>query len=459
MRETCSMELARFAAELEYAKLPSEVVENVRLRLLDTVGVCLASVGMEYASAIADVVRSQGGRPEATLFCQPDRLPATWAALYNGALAHGNDFDDTHSVALVHPSGVIIPTMLAVAERIGATGREAMTAAVAGYEVGLRIGMAVPGGFHARGFHATGVCGTFAAAVTAGRLGRLDAGQLAHAIGIAGSQAAGSLEFLGDGAWTKRMHPGWAAHAGIVAALLAAQGYTGPAAALEGRFGLFNAYATPAPPDLERLTSGLGDEWEVLNTDFKPYPCGHVSHPYMDCARSLRAKHQLTPEDVEAIELRVPGPAVPIVCEPLADKRRPANAYAARFSLPYAVAVVLAEGQAGIDDFSEARIRDPRILALTARTTYQIDNTLPFPEHFPGWVRLRLRDGREIEARTDVSRGSREHPMTEAEFYEKFESNAARTLPHGALEALWERGMGFDSLSGITEFTRFLVKS
>jgi len=175
MTETCSMELARFAAELAYAKLPSEVVENVRLRVLDTVGVCLASVGMEYASAIADVVRSQGGRPEATLFGQPDRLPATWAALYNGALAHGNDFDDTHSVALVHPSGVIIPTMLAVAERIGATGREAMTAAVAGYEVGLRIGMAVPGGFHARGFHATGVCGTFAAAVTAGRLGRLDA--------------------------------------------------------------------------------------------------------------------------------------------------------------------------------------------------------------------------------------------------------------------------------------------
>ena len=121
--------------------------------------------------------------------------------------------------------------------------------------------------------------------------------------------------------------------------------------------------------------------------------------------------------------------------------------------------MILTEGQAGIDDFSEARIRDPRILALTARTTYQIDNTLPFPEHFPGWVRLRLRDGSEIEARMDVSRGSREHPMTEAELHEKFESNAARTLPREALEALWEQGLGFDGLSGVAEFTRFLAKS
>lgn len=459
MAETCSVVLARFAAELEYAKIPPEVVQSVRFRLLDTVGVCLASVGMEYAKAIADMVREQGGHPEATLFAHPERVPATWAVLHNAALAHGNDYDDTHSVALVHPSGVIIPTTLAVAERVGASGQDAVTAAVAGYEVGLRIGMAVPNRFHARGFHATGVCGTFAAAVTAGRALGLDARGIANAIGIAGSMAAGSMEFLSGGAWTKRMHPGWAAHAGTVAALLAARGYTGPATALEGRFGLFNAYAAPARPDLDRLTFGLGSEWEVLNTDFKPYPCGHISHPYMDCARSLRAKLKLTPEDIEAIELRVPGPAVSILCEPLAEKLKPANSYAARFSLPYAVAVVLAQGFAGIDDFSDERIRDPRILALAARTTYQIDDTLPFPEHFPGWVRLRLRDGRQVEERTDVSRGSRQHPMTDAEFYEKFESNAARTLPRATLGAVWETGLRFDTLGEVTQFTRLLSKS
>ncbi len=459
MAQSCSQVLAEFAAGLDYAAIPAEVVGNVRLRILDTVGVCLASVGMSYAAAIADVVREQGGPPEATLFGRRERAPAAWAVLHNGALAHGNDYDDTHSVAIVHPSGVVVPTMLALAERAGASGAEAIAAAVAGYEVGLRIGMAVPGGFHARGFHATGVCGAFAAAVVAGRLLRLDAGRIAHAIGIVLSQASGSMEFLSDGAWTKRLHPGWAAHAGVVAALLAARGYTGPATALEGRFGLLNAYAAPARPDLDRLASGLGSEWETLNVGFKPYPCGHISHPYMDCALALRKRHGLAPEDVEAIELRVPGPAVPILCEPLADKQRPVNSYAARFSLPYSVAVVLVLGRAGIDDFSEERIRDPRILALAARTTYVVDDSLPFPRHFPGWVRLRLRDGRLVEERIDAARGSREHPMTDADLREKFEANAGRALPAAARQAVWETGLRFETLARCDAFLRPLAGS
>lgn len=458
MGASSSQVLAGFAAGLEFDKIPSEVVRNVRLRLLDTAGVCLASVGMDYAGAVLDVVREHGGRPEAALFGHADRAPASWAAFHNGALAHGNDYDDTHSVATVHASGVVIPTVLALAERAGASGAEAVAAAVAGYEVGLRIGMAMPGAFHARGFHPTGICGTFAAAVAASRLLRLDARGIAHAIGIALSQAAGSMEFLSDGAWTKRMHPGWAAHAGVIAALLAARGYTGPATALEGRFGLYNAYATGVRPDLARLTAGLGSEWETLNIDFKPYPCGHISHPYMDCARTLRTRHGLTPEDIESIELRVPEGAVAIVCEPLELKRRPPNPYAARFSMPYGVAAVLVLGRAEIDDFSEERIRDPRILGLTARTSYVVDHTLPFPRHFPGWVRLRLRGGRLVEERMDASRGSREVPMSEAELRAKFESNAARTMPAARVRAIWEAGLGFDTLRDVTAFTRLLAR-
>jgi 2-methylcitrate dehydratase PrpD len=454
---TLSRKFAEFAAGLRYDSIPREVIEIARLRLLDTVGVCLASTGMDYARAALDTVLDQGGRPESTLYGAAPKTNAAWAAFYNGALAHGNDYDDTHPVAIMHVSGVIVPTMLALGERLRTPGPAALAAAVAGYEIGIRIGMGAPTEFHARGFHPTSVCGVFSAAVTASHLLGLDAACTAHALGIAGSQAAGSMEFLADGAWTKRMHPGWAAHAGVIAAQLAARGYTGPAAVLEGRYGLYRAYAGAQPPSAERLCANLGREWEVLNVDFKPYPCGHISHPYMDCARDLRDRHGLKAFDIAEIELRVPPAAVPILCEPLADKLRPASAYAARFSLPYAVAVILVLGRAGIDEFSEARIRDPEILALAARCRYEIDTTLPFPGAFPGWIRIRLNDGRLLESRRDTSRGSRQTPMSADELYEKFEANVNRAMPAGAARRLWDAGLAFETLASVEPFTRLLA--
>lgn len=453
-----SRALAAFGSNLGFDDLPEEVVVSARLRLLDTVGACLASVGMEYADAMLGMVGEQGESRDALLFGSSKRASAAWAACYNGALAHGNDYDDTHSVALIHISGVVVPTVLALGERHRAPGRRVLEAAVAAYETGLRIGMAAPSGFHARGFHATGVCGVFAAAIGASKLLGLNAPRMANAIGIAGSQAAGSMEFLVEGAWTKRLHPGWAAHGGIVAAQLAARGYTGPSTVLEGRYGLFNAYAGMPPPDEAKLTAGFGREWETLNIDFKPYPCGHISHPYMDCARSLRERHAFALEEIESIELRVPPAAVPILCEPYAEKIRPPNAYAARFSLPYAVAVVLKLGRAGIDEFSEERIRDAEVLALAARTRYVADASLPFPQSFPGWVKIRLRSGRELEQRMDDSRGSRKLPMSEAELYEKFSANAARTLPAERIRRIWDAGVSIDRLDDVRAFTDLLSR-
>ncbi len=450
-----SRELSAFAAGLEFEDVPEPVIANARLRLLDTIGVCFASVGMEYAEAIRGMIEEQGVSGDVTMF-GTGRASAAWAALYNGALAHGNDYDDTHSVALIHISGVVIPTVVAMGERCGASGAEVLTAAVAAYETGLRIGIAVPTGFHERGFHATGVCGAYAAAIGAAKVLKLDAERMAQALGIVGSQASGLLEFLSDGAWVKRLHPGWAAHAGIVAAQLAARGFIGATAVLEGRYGLYSAYSARPLAGREALLAGLGAEWETLNTDFKPYPCGHLSHPYMDCARDLRARHKLTPDDIASIELRVPRAAVPILCEPRADKLRPQNAYAARFSLPYAVAVVLLLGRAGIDEFSEERIRDPQVLALAARTSYVVDDSLPFPQAFPGWLKLKLKDGREVEQRMDASRGSREHPMSDAELYEKFAANISRRLSSEKASAIWDAGSTLERVANIRELTTLL---
>lgn len=419
----------------------------------------LASVGAPYAEAVFDLCAEQGAATTSAAFGKARRMPEVWAALYNGSLAHGNDYDDTHSESIVHIGGVVVPTAVALAEKVGASGRDLLTAVVAGYEVAARIGAAASKGLHAQGFHPTGVCGAFSAAAVAGKLMGLSGAQLANAFGVAGSQASGSLEFLSDGAWTKRIHPGWAAHAGIIAAGLARRGFRGPAFEFEGRYSLYALYATNTKPDLARATRGLGTEWEILDTDVKPYPCGHISHPYMDCALRLRDEHGLTPEQIDSIELHVPAAAVPILLEPIADKRRPASSYAARFSMPYAVAVILTRGRAGIDEFSDEAIRDPAASMLCDRTTYLIDDTLPFPHTFPGSLRLRLKDGRELEARMDASRGSREIPMTPAELRQKFTDNARRALPAQRVDALWDAGQALERAGDIREFSNLTTVS
>jgi 2-methylcitrate dehydratase PrpD len=451
-----SEQLSRFAVTLDFDDLPESVAANAKLRLLDTLGACLASVGMPYADAMLDVVHEHGGREEARLFATARRVPASMAVLYNASLAHGNDYDDTHSASIVHPGSVIVPTALALAEKHGCSGKQLLAAMVAGYEVVARLGMVVPKGFHEQGFHPTGVCGVFAAAVVAGKLSGLSDAQVCHAMGIAGSQAAGSMAFLDDGAWTKRLHPGWAAHGGVIAAALAQRAFTGPRKILDGRYSLYALYAPAAVPDLGLATAALGEEWEILNTGFKPYPCGHISHPYMDCALRLRQQHAIAPEQIAAIELRVPAAVVPILCEPQADKRRPPNAYASRFSLPFSVALILACGHAHIEDFSEERIADPGILALCQRTTYAIDDSLPFPANFPGWVILRLKDGRTLETRMDCARGSRENPMSEREVFEKFEANAALALSRARAREIWERGQRLESIAHIGSLTDLL---
>lgn len=454
---TISDTLSRFATQLSYAELPPEVAKIAKLRILDTVGVCLASRDLEYAKAMLDLVLEQGGPEEAVAYGSKRRMPASWAALYNGSLAHGNDYDDTHSKSIIHVGGAVVPTALAMAEKLGRGGKDVLAAVVAGYEVVARIGMAAAKGFHAQGFHPTGVCGAFSACAVASKLLGLAPAQMAHAFGIAGSQASGSMEFLAEGAWTKRMHPGWAAHSGVVAAGLAQRGFKGPRRTFEGRYSLYNLYANTVKPDLPRATAGLGEEWEILNTDYKPYPCGHISHPYMDCALKLKREQGVKPEEIESIELRVPTAGVAILCEPAEDKRRPKSSYAARFSLPYAVGAVLVWGKAGIEEFSDAKIDDPAVLALCDRTRYVVDDTLPFPQSFPGWLFITMKDGRRLEARMDASRGSRENPMSDADVHGKFEANAARALPGAQVRRLWDEGLRLDGAADIRNFTQLLA--
>lgn len=453
---SASERLATFAAELHFDALPAAVVAKVKLHLLDLLGVALAGATMEFGAAVRRVAQAMGGSPDCTVIGFEERMPAVWAALVNGTLAHGLDYDDTHTESVVHVSASVVPTALAACEEARAGGKTLLTALALGMEANVRLGLVARGGFHDRGFHPTGICGAFAAALVAGKVAGLNSKQLADALGLTGSQAAGSLEFLTDGTWAKRIHGGWAAHSGLVAARLAAAGFTGPRGTLDGRFGLYRSHLGDSGWDLAALTEGLGTRWALLDIGLKPYPCCHYNHAFIDCAAALRAAHRVAPDAVERVECFVASREVPIVCEPEASKRTPQTDYDAKFSLPYAVASMFVRGHVDIDDFTDAAIRDPAILDLTRRIAYRNDPNSEFPRRFGGRLRVYLHDGRVLEHAEPINRGSAERPLTADEVQDKFRRNAARRIKHGQADAVIEAVASLEHHADLSVFARGL---
>jgi 2-methylcitrate dehydratase PrpD len=331
-----------------------------------------------------------------------------------------------------------VPAALAACEAANGDGRSFLTALAFGMELSIRLGLVAPGAFHDRGFHPTGVCGAFGAALIAGKIAGLSSVQLADALGLAGSQAAGLMEFLTDGAAVKRMHPGWAAHSGLLAARLAAAGVTGPRAVFEGRFGLYRSHLGDGEWNLSALTSSLGARWHLLDISLKPYPCCHMNHAFIDCAAALQAEHGLAPEGIEQIECFIHPREVPVVCEPLQSKHRPQNDYDAKFSLPYAVASQIVRGHVAVDDFTDRAIREPAVLALAQRVVYREDASNDYPRCFPGWMRVHLRDGGIVEHHEPINRGHAERPLSEGAVRDKFRRNAALAISDPAAEVLLE---------------------
>ena len=430
MTLSAARRLARFVVALEPKDLPAPVVEKARLLTLDTLGCSLAAIRYDFGRAARATAERLGGNPESLVVGGAVRVAAANAVLANATLAHGLDFDDTREDAIVHTGSVAVTTSLAVGEATGATGRAVLAAIVAAVEVMCKVGLAVPGKFHARHYHPTALTGTFAAAAAAGKLYGLTEDELVRAFGICGSQAAGIIEYLADGSWTKRLHPGWAAHAGTIAALLAQSGFTGPETVLEGEHGFYRAFAGDLQPErLDELLAGLGRVWELEQLTFKPYPCGSIAQPYMDCALRIRETRGIRAEEIVDIRCRTAAGPVPRLWEPLASKHAPQNGYAAKFSLPYLLAVILTRGRASLAEFEDDVVRDPEILAIASRVGYELDPTIDYPRQFVGHVRVRLRDGRTVEESQDHPRGGPDSPMGRDEIESKFLGNASLVMP------------------------------
>ena len=416
--------IADQALALDVNAIPAAVRTRIEELLIDVVGLCVAARNTDYIKALLAGVDSGG--PATAIGHKTTYAPET-AAMINGTAAHGEDFDDTFEGGPVHSSAVIMPAVLAACERFGCDGKSAFKGMVVGIETLCRLSMVIPKAIHKSGFHPTGVLGAMAATLAVCVTMGLNRRQTVDALGIAGSMAGGIIEYLAEGAWTKRLHAGWAAKIGIQAARFGQQGFLGPRTVFEGTHGFYYAFARNASGDYPVLTEGFGTKWYTDVITFKPYATGTMNQPYVDCA--LRLAKRLTERGIKAEDV------VSILCEtaegyvhrlwdPLPSKHRPANDYAAKFSAPFNIAVAFITGGAGLAAFTEKTVRDERILALSSKVHYVVDPNNPYPKAYTGHIRMTLRDGSVAEERQGHIRGGAQEPLTRAEIEDKFRLNA-----------------------------------
>lgn len=447
---TIAAALARFVASCEYDAIPQPLRDKARLHLLDSVGVAFASSRFDFARC-AHAGLARFGAGEYAAIGMAGRLALRDAALMNGILVHGIEYDDTSILGRNHPSAFCVPTALAMGAFAHASGRELLGAYILGIECAIRISGAARGAFSPAGFNATGVVGGFGAALTAGKLLGASAAQLADAQGIAYSTAAGSREFVTGDAWTKRFDPGWAAVGGITAAMLAVQGYSGPRTPYEGKFGLYRAYLDRpvSADDLGLVTAGLGDTWRCGDLALKALPSCYFNHPIINSAIAVAAKNGIDPQAIERVVIKLPAAAIDTVCEPSAAKYAPGDTASALFSAYYNVASALVRRRLTLADLQPAALRDPQVLALARKVTYVVDTASNFPRHYTGEVEVVMGDGRTLAEREDVNLGSPERPLAEAHVLRKFMDNVQDVLSRERAVALCDVLLDIERMSDV----------
>ncbi len=453
-----SESLATFGADLRFEAIPDETIDRAKHLILDAVGIALASTSYDFAHRSLSGLSSMGtGSYDVIGF--PNKLELRDAITMNAILVHGLDFDDTHIAGVVHPTASCLPCSMGVGSQIQADGKEVLAAYVLGMEAVTRLSAVAKGGFHQVGFHPTGLVGTFACSLIAGRLYGMNAEHLSFAQGIALSLASGSLEFLQDGAWTKRMHPGWSGVSGFVAANMARAGFVGPKEAYEGRYGLYNSYLGNEREncDLDIATQGLGSVWEVTNVAVKPFPACHFTHACIDSAIALAREYNISPAQIKSVRALVPKETVGVVCEPLANKRRPANSYEAQFSIPYAIACGFKLGKFGLSELNEDCLADPEILELAAKVDYAVDPKSGFPEYYSGEVEVTLQDGQTFSHREHMNRGCQDRPLSSLDIQEKFIKNAEMAVSRARVEQIQETVLNLEKATDISSVMQILA--
>jgi 2-methylcitrate dehydratase PrpD len=448
-----SEQLAAFAAGLQIDTIPEEVRERTRLLLLDTAGIAIrARFDAESTPAtIRMAERLYGGVGSIGVFGDANGYGPAAAALLNGALAHSLDFDDTHAAGSIHSSAPIIPAALAAAEMTGKSGADVVAGIVAGYEIQIRLSLALsPKDHYDRGYHPTATCGAFGAAAAAGRVLGLGAAQMLDAFGIALSQTSGTIHFVESGAWTKRYQVGHAAMNGLIAATLAEEGYMGARTPIEGTHGFLNSYAPD--PDAAKAVAGLGEVWETLGLAVKPYPTCRYSHAAMDALAAICRENDISEADVESVEIGLPQTGFNIIGDNLARKQQPKSVVDGQFSMPFCAAVVIRQGSMGWDDYAR-HLGDPATLEMCRKVNVVVDPQpeASFPRFMSGVARLRAR-GQDFERFVEIPKGEPENFQTADELREKFDALAAPYIDQARRDAFVAATLDIENLASMTGY-------
>jgi len=425
--QAISQRIAEFCAPLHYDEIPQKIRNCAKHHILDVIGTALAATRFDFSQhALSGLLGiAEGGNN--SIIGMGAKLPLRDSVLLNGILAHGLDYDDTHPAAIVHPTSSTFPCALGLGEFLDSSGRDLLTAYILGVDIATRVGIAAKGLMHTQGFHTTGIAGHFACAIVAGKLFNLSAAKLVMAQGLAGSTTSAMSEHRADGAWNKRMHPGWAAVGGITAASLARGGFVGTRKIYEGADGLFRSHTGSMldKVDLEAMTRNLGELWHVEEVAIKPYPICHLLHACADSALAIRRKHDVKHEDIKSVRALLHPETFHYVAEPADMRRRPTSDYMAKFSVQYVIAACFVRGKFGFAELEPEALNDPEILALAQRVSHISDPDSAFPKYFSGGAIVTLKNGQEFVHMEKINRGAGDRALTDSEIVSKFMENAA----------------------------------
>ena len=451
--ENLTRKVSTSCAQTHFADLAEEVVDRTRYLLLDFLGCAIRGTLTNSTIPVLQLAeRKKSVQGQIPIIGTARSSEPSFAALAVGTAAHSLELDDVVNSGSLHPAVAVIPAALSTGYERRCSGAELLTAIVIGYELMVKLGIALqPAAHYRQGFHPTGTCGVFGAAAASAKIMKLAAYEMTHALGIAGSQAAGSLEFLADGAFTKRFHAGWAAHSGVLAAELAKDGFTGPATIIEGKFGFLHGYSQESDP--EAVLKNWSTPWEVMNSSIKPHACCRYKQGPIDCIMEIMESQELRAEEIERVDIAILDAGFDLVAEPVEQKMDPMSVVDAQFSMPFGAALAILRKDAFLDRYQMNEINDPEIRDCMNRIRCLRDTELnnDFPRKWPARVVVHTTDGRNFEHRLDHPKGDPENPLSWDEVIDKFTTLAAEVLPLSQCRKIITLVRNVDQLEDITE--------
>ena len=412
-------EFSSWSKNLKVKDIPEKTQFTLKFLLKDICGIILSARNEDYVKSLVETYKGSGSLIS---LGHSERFDLFSSAIIAGTAAHGEDFDDTFEGNPMHVGATMIPAMLSAAQKFNLDGDQILKGLAVGSELICRLALVAPTAMHKQSFHPTAVCGTFGVAAGLSSVLDLSEKQMVSALGIAGSFTSGIIEYLAEGSWTKRVHPGWSANSGMNATLIAKSGFYGPRTVFEGKHGFFEAFALKEiERDYSHLTDELGKRWENQNLAFKPFACGTMAQPFVDCAIKIRKKIKNL-DEISSITAKVGEGTVHRLWEPLKEKRQPSTPYSAKFSVPYCVAVGFVRGDAGLNEFNEKSINDKEILSLASKVNYEIDPNNEYPKNYTGTLICKTSEN-EFNEHQSCFRGGIREPLTKDDIDKKYNAN------------------------------------